>query len=215
MSSQSRKTKTYKRYPATDALKKGSASTIESACVKIQIAEEYVNLRDKYRGLKNEYQKSHVKLEQMEQLKKDNFKLISDSQKKSDTIKKLQITNTQLNGDIQLLKETTNDRGDYQRLEGFLKKKDLEIEELKSQIDDEKPNNCATIKNLQNIISKLKEQLENYKKNELARETFMVEKYDMLESLKKENEALKQHITLIQKDNKDIKQKITDLYDSL
>ena len=215
MSSQSRKTKTYKRYPATDALKKGSASTIESACVKIQIAEEYVNLRDKYRGLKNEYQKSHVKLEQMEQLKKDNFKLISDSQKKSDTIKKLQITNTQLNGDIQLLKETTNDRGDYQRLEGFLKKKDLEIEELKSQIDDEKPNNCATIKNLQNIISKLKEQLENYKKNELARETFMVEKYDMLESLKKENESLKQHIISIQKDNKDIKQKITDLYDSL
>ena len=154
----SSKTKTYKRYPANDALKKGCPSTIESACVKIQIAQEYVNLRDRYRGLKNEYQKSHVKLEQMDQLKKDNFKLISDSQKKSDTIKKLHTTITQLNGDIQLLKDTTNDRGDYQRLEGLIKKKDLEIEDLKSQVDSTKINKLVA---LENQIHQLK--LENEK----------------------------------------------------
>tara|TARA_R100000406_G_scaffold96092_1_gene92558 strand:- start:1004 stop:1726 length:723 start_codon:yes stop_codon:yes gene_type:complete len=182
MSSQSKKTKTYKRYPATDALKKGSASTIESACVKIQIAQEYVNLRDKYKGLKNEYQKSYVKLEQMEQLKKDNFKLISDSQKKSDTIKKLQITITQLNGDIQLLKDTTNDRGDYQRLEGFLKKKDHEIEELKKQIDSTKIN---AVTSLENQIHQLKQQ------NEYLKEGYG--KFNLQdESLKQENKKLQE-----------------------
>ena len=155
--------KNYKRYPSCDALKRGSPSSIESACVKSVISVEYVNLREKYRALKTEYQKSHVKLEQAEQLKKDNATKLIQLTKKSDTINKLHTTITQLKNDIQVLKDTSVNRDDAQRLEGLIKKKDLEIEDLKSQVDDEKPNNCATIKNLQNMISNLKTENEKIK----------------------------------------------------
>ena len=157
------RSKNYKRYPACDALKRGSPSSIESACVKSVISVEYVNLREKYRAMKTEYQKSQVKLEQMDQLKKGNATKLIQLTKKSDTINKLNTTITQLKNDIQVLKDTSVNRDHAQRLEGLIKKKDLEIEDLKSQVDDEKPNNCVTIKNLQNIISKLKEQLEYLK----------------------------------------------------
>tara|TARA_R100001591_G_C4329782_1_gene177773 strand:- start:12 stop:764 length:753 start_codon:yes stop_codon:yes gene_type:complete len=150
--------KTYKRYPPSDALKKGCASTIESACVKIRIAQEYVEIRDKYKVLKTEYQKLKVKLEQMEQLKKDNDSKLIQLTKKNEIIQKLHTNITQLNNDIRLLKDTSVDRGDAQRLEGKLKKKDQEIEELKKQIDSTKIN---ALTHLENQINQLK--IENQK----------------------------------------------------
>jgi DNA repair exonuclease SbcCD ATPase subunit len=139
--------KTYKRYPASDALKKGSPSTIEGACTKKIISQEYVELREKYKRLKIDNQKSNVKLEQMDQLRKDNDTKLIQLSKKNDTINKLHITITQLNNQIKVLKETSVDRGDAQRLEGFIKKKDHEIEELKKQIDSTKINALAVLEN--------------------------------------------------------------------
>jgi len=234
------KTKTYKRYPPNDALKKGSPSTIESSCVKIKIAQEYVNLREKYKSIKIENQKNDIKIQQMEQMKKDNFKLISDSQKKTDTIKKLHTTITQLNSQIQLLKDTTNDRGDYQRLEGFIKKKDHEIQELKNQIDSTKIN---AVTSLQNQIHQLKAEHIHFNtiwKTEGITEQDIIDmkrqisnQCDLIKESKEENTKLQDELTelrktlhserdkfftLCNKDNEEIKrlkEKITDLYDSL
>tara|TARA_Y100000592_G_C5444280_1_gene305109 strand:- start:333 stop:1010 length:678 start_codon:yes stop_codon:yes gene_type:complete len=225
MSSQSGKTKN-SRYPANDALKRGSPSTIESACRKPDICADYVNLREKYQSLKNEYQKSQVKLEQMEQLKKENNSKLIQLTKKNDEIKKLQITITQKDNGIKFLKETTVNKCDIQRLEGLIKAKDREIEELKSQVDDEKPNNCATIKNLQKIVSQLKIKMSNiqeeikfwkHKSDDFER------KYNDSESsyelLKKSADSyelkLQDEIIQLRNDNKLMRQKITDLFDSL
>lgn len=212
-------TKTYKRYPPTDALKKGSASTIESSCVKIKIAQEYVNLREKYKSIKIEYQKNEMKLQQMEQLKKDNFKLISDSQKKSDTIKKLHTTITQLNSEIQLLKETSVDRGDAQRLEGFIKKKDHEIQELKKQIDSTKIN---AVTSLENQIHQLKQQNE-YLKEGYGKFNLQDESLNQrCATLQEENTLLKQGLERLKEEHRELTQKqehyhklITEMFDSL
>jgi len=205
-----------KRYPANDALKKGSPSTIESACRKPDICIDYVKLREKYRALKTEYQKSHVKLEQVEQLKKDNDTKLIQLTKKSDLINKLHTTITQLKNDIQVLKDTSVNRCDAQRLEGLIKKKDLEIEDLKSQVDDEKPNNCATIKNLQNMISNLKTENEKIKEEHIHFNTIwktegITEQYiidmkrqisnqcDLIKESKEENTQLQDELTELRK----------------
>jgi|9_EtaG_2_1085328.scaffolds.fasta_scaffold01222_17 chromosome segregation ATPase len=210
--------KTCKRYPPSDALKKGCASTIESACIKLRIAQEYVELRDKYKLLKTEYQKSKVKLEQMEQLKKDNDSKLIQLTKKNDTINKLHTNITQLNSDIRLLKDTSVDRADAQRLEGKLKKKDQEIEELKKQIDSTKIN---ALTHLENQIVKLKAE------NQKIKEGDCKSRFDMIRvlsddikkvsdeniQLKKDNETLKaEHGELITKVEK-FEKVITDLYD--
>ena len=206
--------KTYKRYPAKDAIKKGSASTIESACVKMFIAKEYVELREKYNRLKNEYQKSQVKLEQMEQLKKDNDSKLIQITKKNDIINKLHTTIAQLNNDIKLQKETSVDRGDANRLEGFIKKKEQIIKELEKQIDNTKLNHLY---HLENTIHKQNEQIkhltEGYGK-------FNVEDYDEFNKMKEENESLKEGNERLKEEHGELLQKlekfekvITDLYD--
>jgi len=154
------RSKNYKRYPACDALKRGSPSSIESACVKSVITVEYVNLREKYRSLKTEYQKSHVKLEQAEQLKKDNDSKLIQITKKNDIINKLHTTITQLKNDIQVIKDTSVNRGDAQRLEGLIKKKDLTIEDLEKQISETKLNKLVA---LENQIRQLKTENEKIK----------------------------------------------------
>jgi len=230
--------KTYKRYPAKDALKKGSASTIESACTKIIISSAFVEMRQKYNTLKNEYEKSQVKLEQMDQLKKDNDSKLIQLSKKNDTIKELHITITQLKSDIKLLKETTNDRGDYQRLEGFIKKKDHIIEELKKQIDSTKINQ---LDHLQNTIHQQNEQIkylkegygkfnvedeslkqenEKLKKESEDRYKYSCELGDYIDKQKEENESLKEGNERLKEEHGELLQKlekfekvITDLYD--
>jgi chromosome segregation ATPase len=217
MSSKGATSKTYKRYPPQDALKRGSATTIDSACTKMIIANAHVELREKFKILKTEYQKSKVKLEQMEQLKKDNYKLIADGQKKNDTIKNLHITITQLNSDIKLLKETTSDRADYQRLEGFLKKKDHEIEELKKQINSTKINN---VEHLKNTIHQQNEQIkylkEGYGKFNVVDESLSKAN----QGLKEENELLKEGLDRLKEEHGELIEKldkfqkvITEIYD--
>jgi chromosome segregation ATPase len=207
MSSKGATSKTYKRYPPQDALKRGSATTIDSACTKMIIANAHVELREKFKILKTEYQKSKVKLEQMEQLKKDNYKLIADGQKKNDTIKNLHITITQLNSDIKLLKETTSDRADYQRLEGFLKKKDHEIEELKKQINSTKINN---VEHLKNTIHQQNEQIkylkEGYGKFNVVDESLSKAN----QGLKQENELLKEGLDRLKEEHGELIKKLDE-----
>tara|TARA_R100001440_G_scaffold70849_2_gene93550 strand:+ start:7963 stop:8586 length:624 start_codon:yes stop_codon:yes gene_type:complete len=192
--------KTYKRYPAKDALKKGSASTIESACTKTTISSAFVEVRQKYNTLKNEYEKSQVKLEQMDQLKKDNDSKLIQLTKKNDTIKKLHITITQLNNDIKLLKDTSVDRGDAGRLEGFIKKKDNEIEYLKNQINETKINN---LDHLKNTIHQQNEQIK-YLKEGYGK--FNVED----ESLKEENKLLKEGLERLKEENEALIKKLDE-----
>jgi len=206
--------KTYKRYPASDALKKGSATTIESSCIKSKISLEYVELREKYKRLKTEYQKSNVKLEQMDQLKKDNDSKLIQLSKKNDTIKELHITITQLKSDIKLLKETTNDRGDYQRLEGFIKKKDHIIEELKKQIDSTKINQ---LDHLQNTIHQQNEQIkylkEGYGKFNVVDDSLKEENEKLkaeLDDVKEDNEALREDIEIYKKSGRERLQKLDE-----
>ena len=202
--------KTYKRYPAKDALKKGSASTIESACTKIIISSAFVELRQKYNTLKNEYQKSQVKLEQMDQLKKDNDSKLIQLTKKNDVIKQHHITIAQLNNDIKLLKETSVDRGDANRLEGFIKKKEQIIKELEKQIDNTKLNHLY---HLENTIHKQNEQIKHLKevetnltneKNEYKKKLhYLSDKEDKLTNdyfgFIKKNDSLKEEIEQLKK----------------
>jgi len=118
--------------------------------------------------------------------------------------KVLNIQNANLNNDIRLLKDTSVDRGDAQRLEGKLKKKDQEIEELKKQIDSTKINALA---HLENTIHKQNQQIKYLKEG--------YGKFDLDENiqLKKDMEYLKQeHGELIKKLDK-IQNGITLLYD--
>jgi len=173
--------KTKNKRNSESIIKNGTATSILSACDKPFIADHLTDYRDKFNRLNNENEKSKVKLEQMGQLRKDNDNKLIQLSKKNDTINKLHITITQLNSDIKLLKETTNDRGDYQRLEGFIKKKDHEIEELKKQIDSTKINQLV---NLENEMVYLKENRSIY--------------IEEIKTLKAENKELKEQLN---KDN--------------
>jgi uncharacterized coiled-coil DUF342 family protein len=178
--------KTNKRYPASDALKKGCPSTIESSVIKIALAREFVDLRQKYkllktqnRDLKNEYDKLQVKSEQMDQYVVENKKLIGRTQLQHTEI-------IQLNSQIKLLKETSVDRGEFQRLEGFIKRRDNEIEDLKKQIDSTKINH---IEHLKNTINQQNEQIQYLKEG--------YGKFNVVDvSLKEENEGLKEELNI-------------------
>ena len=145
-----------KRYPANDALKKGSPSTIESACRKPDICLAYVIKRDKYIALKTEYQKSQVKLEQMEQLKKDNGSKLMLINKLNTTItemkdnirvgnnpqfiKNLQNANAELRGQLEKLKEKPpEDRFDMLRTQAKeITKLQDELTELRKTLHSER-----------------------------------------------------------------------------
>ncbi len=223
------RSKNYKRYPACDALKRGSPSSIESACVKSVITVEYVNLREKYRSLKTEYQKSHVKLEQAEQLKKDNDSKLIQITKKNDIINKLHTTITQLKNDIQVIKDTSVNRGDAQRLEGLIKKKDLTIEDLEKQISETKLNKLVA---LENQIRQLKTENEKIKaehihfntiwKTEGITEQDIIDmkrqisnQCDLIKELKEENTFVKEEHGELTKKQENYHNLITQMFDSL
>ena len=141
---------------------------------------------------------------------KDQEKFFADTTVLQEENKQLLIDKAQAEGNLKLFEErfevTINEETAKIRVENHQLKK--ENEELKSHIDSNSPNNKTTVKNLQNIIKEQKEQLENYKKNELIRETFLVEKYDILHEAQKELATMKEKQEHYHKI-------ITDLYDSL
>ena len=197
------RSKAKKKYTDYDAIKGGSATSIYSACNKTFLSEKYVELREKYKRLKIDNQKSNVKLEQMEQYRKDNDSKLIQLSKKNAIINKHLTTIAQRDNQIKLLKETSVDRGDAQRLEGFIKKRDHEIEELEKQIDSTKINK---LEHLENTIHQQNEQIK-YLKEGYGK--FNVED----ESLKEENQGLKEeNEKLIQKLD-EYREKATQLYD--
>jgi chromosome segregation ATPase len=173
----SAKTKNKRNSPSI--IKKGTATSILSACDKPFIADNLTDYRDKYYRMKPEYDKLQVKSEQMDQLNKENKKLIGRNQQQHTEI-------IQLNSQIKLLKETSVDRGEFQRLEGFLKKKDQQIKDLETQIDSTKINH---IENLKNTINQQNEQIQYLKEG--------YGKFNVVDvSLKEENEGLKEELNI-------------------
>jgi chromosome segregation ATPase len=220
--------KTKNKRNTESIIKNGTATSILSACDKPFITDYLTDYRDKYNRVNNEYEKSKVKLEQMGQLRKDNDSKLIQLSKKNDTIKELHIIITQLKSDIKILKETTNDRGDYQRLEGKLKKKDHEIEELKKQINQTKINH---LEHLENKIRRQNEQiktLDQYRKvnlngkkqlsdrvHQLIKENeYLKEGYGKFnvvdESLSKANQGLKEENDKLKEDNEALIQKLDE-----
>jgi len=169
-----------KRYPANDALKKGSPSTIESACRKPDICLAYVIKRDKYIALKIEYQKSQVKLEQMDQLKKDNHTKLIQLTKMNDTINKLNTTITELENSSRVGNNPTLIKNLQNRIDELQKGND----HLKEQLEKAKEEHLHfnTIWKTEGIteqdIIDMKRQISN--------------QCDLIKGLKEENTTLKQ-----------------------
>ena len=223
--------KAKKKYTDYDAIKGGSATSIYSACNKTFLSEKYVELREKYKRLKIDNQKSNVKLEQMEQYRKDNDSKLIQLSKKNAIINKHLTTIAQRDNQIKLLKETSVDRGDAQRLEGFIKKKDYEIEELKKQIDSTKINAVASLENTIHQLIKENEYLkEGYGKFNVVDESLKEENNKLQEEIKdwrinfkeerEENTQLKKDIETLKEEHGELikkldeyREKATQLYD--
>lgn len=204
-------------------IKNGTATSILSACDKPFIADNLTDYRDKYERLKIDNGKLEQKLKASEQDSKEKLRLIAEVQKKNEIITKHLTTITQRDNQIKLLKETSVDRGDAQRLEGFIKKKDHEIEELKKQIDSTKINAVASLENKICLQREQIKTLDQYRKvnlngkkqlsdrvNQLIKENeYLKEGYGKFnvvdESLKEENEKLKEENTQLKKDIETLK----------
>lgn len=138
----------------------------------------------------------------LNRLKKDelvNLYMI-DQQKFNDhdkTVKELQTKLAQSENHNKTIVETH-----HLKINEDSRKYKVKISQLEKELSEFKNtgNNPSLIRNLQSANAELREQLENYKKNELARETFMVEKYDMLESLKTENTQYRMEIDKLKDD---------------
>ena len=169
-----------KRYPANDAFKKGSPSTIESACRKPDICLAYVRKRENYRALKSEYQKAQVKLEQMDQLKKDNDTKLIQLTKMNDTIIKLNTTITELENSSRVGNNPTLIKNLQNRIDKIQKEND----HLKEQLEKAKEEHLHfnTIWKTEGIteqdIIDMKRQISD--------------QCDLIKGLKQENTTLKQ-----------------------
>ena len=199
------RSKAKKKYTDYDAIKGGSATSIYSACNKTFLSEKYVELREKYKRLKIDNGKLEQKLKASEQDSKEKLRLIAEVQKKNEIITKHLITIAQRDNQIKLLKETSVDRGDAQRLEGFIKKKDYEIEELKKQIDSTKINK---LEHLENTIHQQNEQIKYLKEG--------YGKFNVVdESLSKANQGFKEENTQLKKDIETLKEEHGELIKKL
>jgi len=143
-----------KKYPASAALKNGCASTIDSACKKLEIARAYIKLREEIKVMKPIYDKADVINKQLIQSRQDNETKLKQLTAKNKRIKEMNLfiqkqdtQICQLENDMRLQKNTSVDRADNQRLEGFLKKKDQQIKELKSKIDATKTGHIDHLEN--------------------------------------------------------------------
>jgi chromosome segregation ATPase len=223
--------KTYKRYSPESALKGGCASSIDSACTKMIIANAFVDIRGKYKKLKIEYLKQEQELKASRQDSKEKIRLIGDVQKKNDTIKKHLITITQRENEIKTLKDISVHRNEVIVLEGKLKKKDHEIEELKKQINSTKINN---VEHLKNTIHQQNEQIKylkegygkfNVEDESLKQENMCLEKNNQtlnerLSNMNEENELLKEGLDRLKEEHGELIEKldkfqkvITEIYD--
>ena len=212
-----------KRYPASAALKNGSASTLDSACKKAELIEELLKLRKQNNDMKPVYEKADVINKQLIQSRQDGDTKLKKIQAKTkrinemnEHIQKQDTQICQLQNDMRLQKNTSVDKADNQRLEGFLKKKDQQIKELEAQIDATKINHLEALKNkIRHQDIRLKHLSEGYAKIEEVekddKRTKISQLSEEIESLKKENENLKRNEYHIE----DIKEKFTALYDSL
>lgn len=225
------RSKAKKKYTDYDAIKGGSATSIYSACNKTFLSEKYVELREKYKRLKIDNGKLEQRLKASEQDSKEKLRLIAEVQKKNEIITKHLITIAQRDNQIKLLKETSVDRGDAQRLEGFIKKKDYEIEELKKQIDSTKINAVASLENTIHQLIKENEYLkEGYGKFNVVDESLKEENNKLQEEIKdwrinfkeerEENTQLKKDIETLKEEHGELikkldeyREKATQLYD--
>ncbi len=211
------------RYPASAALKNGCASTIDSACKKPEVTSAYIKLRDEIKIMKPIYEKADVLNKQLIQSRQDNetkLKQLTAKNKRikemNDFIQKQDTQICQLQNDLKLQKNTSVDKGDNQRLEGFLKKKEQQIKELEEKIDATKINNLEALRNtIRKQDLRLKHLSEAYSKIQSVesddKRTKISQLSEEIESLKKDNENLKRNEYHIE----DIKEKFTALYDSL
>ena len=180
-----------RRYPASEALKNGrTVNTIDSSCKKSEIIEEFLRLRKENNDMKPIYEKADVINKQLIQSRLDNetkLKKLTARTKKihemNEYIQKQDTHLCQLQNDMKLQKDTSVDRADKQRLEGFLKKKDQQIKELEEKIDSTKINNVEALKNtIHKMSKKIKHLTEGYNKYNL----------DEDEKIKEENKELKE-----------------------
>jgi len=160
-----------KRYPPNLALKNGSASSIESSCMKSLISNEYVNLRDENKRMKPIFDKAQTLNDQLVKAHFENetkLKIISQKCK--------------------IIKDHNN----------HILKQNAKISELENEIQTLKGNIDATktnkLQHLENIIHKQNEEIkylkEGYGKFNVP-EVSLVEH----ESLKSENVKLKEEHT--------------------
>jgi len=213
----------YKKYPADKALKKGCPSTIESAVVKLRIAQEYVNLRDEMNKIKPIYDKAEVINKQLIQSRQDNETKLKQLTAKNKRIKEMnefiQKQDTQicqLENQLKSQKETSVDRADNQRLEGFLKKKDQQIKELEEKINATKTNNIEALKNtIRRQNEKIKHLSEGYTKFNLDDLNEVDTLKGQMIRLTEENKTLSDSLLTEKSVNLKINEKITALYDSL
>lgn len=208
----SKSKRTYTRYSSNSALKNGSATTIYRHVQKEPLCEEYYKIREShktlqfdYEALRNENEQLKVVKEQKEQQMKDNKKLMETAAKRNDRIKELEVEIIQLNGHIKLIKETSVDRSDFQRLEGFNKKKDQQIKELETRIDETKLGNLY---NLENQINQLKKENEELKAKladveEQSKKDNPQSRFDMIR-------VLSDDIQKVMKENDDLKNERDD-----
>ena len=154
-----------KRYPANLALKNGSASSIESSCIKSLISNEYVTLRDENKRMKPICDKAQTMNDQLVKAHFDNETKLKIISQKCKTIK---------DHNNHILKQNAK-----------ISELENEIQTLKENIDATKTNK---LQHLQNIIHKQNEEIK-YLKEGYGK--FNVED----ESLKSENVKLKEEHT--------------------
>lgn len=226
-----------KRYPADKALMNGSASTLDSACKKAEIIDELLKLRKENKEMKPVYEKADVLNKQLIQSRQDGDTKMKKIQAKTKRIKEMNLyiqkqdteieqqhtKICQLQNQLKLQKDTSVDKADNQRLEGFLKKKDQQIKELEAQIDSTKINHLEKLKNtIRQQNAQIKYLKEGYGKLNIVEDVILgkenqekkVEPTEEEQSRADRANADKTHqIWKLEDENKKLKQDILDGWD--
>lgn len=184
------------RYSSNAALKNGSASTIYRHVSKEPLSEEYHKLRESHRtlqmnfeALRNENEQLKVVKDQKDQQMKDNKKLIETLANRNQRIKELDVEIIQRDNEIKTLKDTSVHRNEVNVLEGKLKKKDQEIKELETKINQTKINHLY---HLENQINQLKAENEKLKEDVDINRNGQKKLRERVQGLREENEKLKE-----------------------
>lgn len=167
---------------------KNAHSTIKASCSFDFVIENYIEIRDKYDALKNEYEKSKVFEEQKIQLKRDYDEKLNiigsrnnSIQNLNSKIKKMEKDyqkdmkqyhidmenemkkSCKLEKELEYMKTHTVSKDDYERRDSYAKKRDEIIIEQNKNIEElsEQVNSTKinSFENLKNTIRLLKEQI--------------------------------------------------------